>query len=154
VINAADPVAAQVEEAARRGGMRVLFYRGEPGGRDEVPAGSRSGSWSVRVTSLDPRPEGLDLDLALDGEDARDAPSARAVRVHLPLLGRYNAANAAAAAAAARVLGVAPQTIVQGLESLRGVPGRLERVSAGQPFLVVVDYAHTPDALERALAAV
>jgi UDP-N-acetylmuramoyl-L-alanyl-D-glutamate--2,6-diaminopimelate ligase len=42
----------------------------------------------------------------------------------------------------------------RGLESMAGVPGRLERVGAGQPFDVVVDYAHTPDALERALAAV
>jgi len=46
------------------------------------------------------------------------------------------------------------EAIRRGLETLPGVPGRLERVEAGQPFEVLVDYAHTPDALSRALAAV
>jgi len=68
-------------------------------------------------------------------------------------MGRYNAANAAAAFGAARALGIDERAIVRGLASLAGVPGRLERVVAGQPFEVVVDYAHTPDALARALAA-
>ena len=71
----------------------------------------------------------------------------------LPMLGRYNAWNAAAAFAAARALGVDGGSAVHALERFTGVPGRLERVDAGQPFVVVVDYAHTPDALERALAA-
>ena len=55
--------------------------------------------------------------------------------------------------AAARALGVDGGSAVHALERFTGVPGRLERVDAGQPFVVVVDYAHTPDALERALAA-
>jgi UDP-N-acetylmuramoyl-L-alanyl-D-glutamate--2,6-diaminopimelate ligase len=55
---------------------------------------------------------------------------------------------------AAFALGIERSAVVQGLESMRGVPGRLEPVDAGQPFQVLVDYAHTPDALERALAAV
>jgi UDP-N-acetylmuramoyl-L-alanyl-D-glutamate--2,6-diaminopimelate ligase len=74
--------------------------------------------------------------------------------LNLPLLGRYNASNAAAAMTAALVLGVDRPTVVRGLEGLAGVPGRLESVEAGQGFLVLVDYAHTPDALARALAAV
>jgi UDP-N-acetylmuramoyl-L-alanyl-D-glutamate--2,6-diaminopimelate ligase len=69
------------------------------------------------------------------------------------MLGRYNAWNAAGAWAAARALGVAPETIASALETFAGVPGRLERVDGGRDFAVVVDYAHTPDALERALAA-
>jgi UDP-N-acetylmuramoyl-L-alanyl-D-glutamate--2,6-diaminopimelate ligase len=69
------------------------------------------------------------------------------------MLGRFNAWNAAAAFAVARVLGLEAVVAVRGLEHSRGVPGRLERVHAGQSFEVVVDYAHTPDALERALAA-
>jgi UDP-N-acetylmuramoyl-L-alanyl-D-glutamate--2,6-diaminopimelate ligase len=70
------------------------------------------------------------------------------------MLGRYNAWNAAGAAAAALALGLDPATVVAGLAAPIAVPGRLERVETGQPFAVVVDYAHTPDALERALAAV
>ena len=64
-----------------------------------------------------------------------------------------SAQAAAAALAAARALGVDGGSAVRALERFAGVPGRLERVQAGQPFAVVVDYAHTPDALERALAA-
>jgi UDP-N-acetylmuramoyl-L-alanyl-D-glutamate--2,6-diaminopimelate ligase len=62
--------------------------------------------------------------------------------------------NAALACAAALALGIDEKAIRRGLETLPAVPGRLERVVAGQPFTVLVDYAHTPDALRRALAAV
>ncbi|HET9325149.1 MAG TPA: UDP-N-acetylmuramoyl-L-alanyl-D-glutamate--2,6-diaminopimelate ligase [Candidatus Eisenbacteria bacterium] len=147
VINAADPAAREFEESARRGGMRILLYRGEPGGMDAGIA--------AQVTEITPDPRGLELEIALEGPPwAAGSSSARSVRLRLPLLGRYNAANAAAALTAAGALRLAPETIVRGLERMAGVPGRLERVDAGQPFLVVVDYAHTPDALERALAAV
>jgi UDP-N-acetylmuramoyl-L-alanyl-D-glutamate--2,6-diaminopimelate ligase len=72
--------------------------------------------------------------------------------VRLRLAGEVNVANALAAAAAARELGVAPPAVASGLSSLVSVPGRNEPVERGQPFTVLVDYAHTPDALERALA--
>jgi len=107
---------------------------------------------ATQVAAITPDTRGLDLELRLEGEPW--SGSARSVRLRLPLLGRYNAANAAGAVTAAGALGIAPETIVRGLERMAGVPGRLERIDAGQPFLVVVDYAHTPDALERALAAV
>src|SRR5262249_33114299 len=61
--------------------------------------------------------------------------------------------NAAAAWGAARALGIAREQVRSGLERAPGVPGRLERVDQGQPFELVVDYAHTPDALVSALAA-
>jgi UDP-N-acetylmuramoyl-L-alanyl-D-glutamate--2,6-diaminopimelate ligase len=73
--------------------------------------------------------------------------------VRLQLGGAFNVENAACAAAMADVLGVPRRTIVAGLEAVESVPGRYERVDAGQPFAVVVDYAHTPDALEQVLAA-
>ncbi|MHC4391287.1 MAG: UDP-N-acetylmuramoyl-L-alanyl-D-glutamate--2,6-diaminopimelate ligase [Planctomycetota bacterium] len=73
--------------------------------------------------------------------------------VHLRLLGRHNVENALAAAGAAHALGVTPECIRRGLESVLGVPGRLEPVEAGQPFRVLVDYAHTDDALEKVLTA-
>jgi len=71
----------------------------------------------------------------------------------LALLGDYNAYNAAAAAATALELGISPQRVYEGLADLERVPGRLESVDAGQGFLVVVDYAHTTDALASTLAA-
>jgi UDP-N-acetylmuramoyl-L-alanyl-D-glutamate--2,6-diaminopimelate ligase len=76
----------------------------------------------------------------------------RAVR--LPLAGDYNVSNALVAAGCALELGVPLDDIVTGLESAPQVPGRLERVDCGQPFSVVVDYAHTPDSLEKATAAI
>jgi UDP-N-acetylmuramoyl-L-alanyl-D-glutamate--2,6-diaminopimelate ligase len=71
----------------------------------------------------------------------------------LRLRGRFNRENAAGAAAAARALGVDDEAIRRGLESLSGVPGRFESVEAGQPFAVIVDYAHTPDSLDNVLRA-
>jgi UDP-N-acetylmuramoyl-L-alanyl-D-glutamate--2,6-diaminopimelate ligase len=73
--------------------------------------------------------------------------------VELPLVGSFNLANALAAAATARAAGFGSDAVVAGLGDPVVVPGRLERVDAGQPFAVLVDYAHTPDALARVLAA-
>ena len=72
--------------------------------------------------------------------------------VRLRMTGTVNVANALAAAAAARELGVAPAVVAAGLSSLDAVRGRNEPVDRGQPFSVLVDFAHTPDALERTLA--
>ncbi|MGA7670599.1 MAG: UDP-N-acetylmuramoyl-L-alanyl-D-glutamate--2,6-diaminopimelate ligase [Nitrolancea sp.] len=72
-------------------------------------------------------------------------------QVRLNLIGEYNVANALAAAGAAKIAGLDLETIVDGLESLRSVPGRLARVDEGQPFNVFVDYAHTPDSIEKTI---
>jgi UDP-N-acetylmuramoyl-L-alanyl-D-glutamate--2,6-diaminopimelate ligase len=71
--------------------------------------------------------------------------------VESPLIGRPNLMNILAAVAAAQGLGIAGERIQQGIQALRHVPGRFERVEAGQPFLVIVDYAHTDDALRNVL---
>jgi UDP-N-acetylmuramoyl-L-alanyl-D-glutamate--2,6-diaminopimelate ligase len=68
------------------------------------------------------------------------------------LRGRFNVENVLAAVAAARLLGVEDDAIVRGVEHVPGVPGRFEAVDEGQPFAVVVDYAHTPEALANVLA--
>jgi UDP-N-acetylmuramoyl-L-alanyl-D-glutamate--2,6-diaminopimelate ligase len=73
--------------------------------------------------------------------------------IDLKLRGRFNRANALGAIWAARELGVEEPAIREGIESLAGVPGRFESVDAGQPFAVIVDYAHTPDSLENVLRA-
>ena len=73
--------------------------------------------------------------------------------VHLRLGGRFNVSNALAAATAARELGADTGAVAAGLSSVASVPGRFETVDAGQPFTVVVDYAHTPASLEQVLLA-
>jgi len=67
------------------------------------------------------------------------------------LRGRFNVENVLGALAAGRLLGLPDDAIVRGIAELRGVPGRFEAVDEGQPFTVLVDYAHTPDSLENVL---
>jgi UDP-N-acetylmuramoyl-L-alanyl-D-glutamate--2,6-diaminopimelate ligase len=69
------------------------------------------------------------------------------------LRGRFNVENILGAAAAGRLLGIESSAIAAGIENLDGVPGRFESVDEGQPFTVLVDYAHTPEALENVLRA-
>jgi len=78
----------------------------------------------------------------------------RGADVRLGLGGRVNVANALAAATAAHELGVGSVDVARGLSVAAIVPGRYEVVDAGQPFAVIVDYAHTPDGLEELLRAV
>jgi UDP-N-acetylmuramoyl-L-alanyl-D-glutamate--2,6-diaminopimelate ligase len=84
--------------------------------------------------------------ITFSADDARDLGG-----VELRLQGRFNVENALGALHAARALGIGDDAIRRGLESVRGVPGRFESVEAGQPFHVIVDYAHKPDALENVL---
>ncbi len=74
------------------------------------------------------------------------------VKLNIP--GRFNLINAVAAAAACHSGGIADEDIVSGLEHAVPVPGRLNYIDQGQPFALYVDFAHTPDALERACEAV
>jgi UDP-N-acetylmuramoyl-L-alanyl-D-glutamate--2,6-diaminopimelate ligase len=77
----------------------------------------------------------------------------RGQRIDVPIGGEFNVMNSLAAATASTHLGIAPATISAGLRSAPAVPGRFEAVVAGQPFAVIVDYAHTPDGLEKAIGA-
>jgi UDP-N-acetylmuramoyl-L-alanyl-D-glutamate--2,6-diaminopimelate ligase len=90
----------------------------------------------------------------LHGSKLALATPAGEVRFQLQLIGRVNAYNIMAAAGAALCLGMNLDQIRKGIETLRGVPGRLELVHAGQDFSVIVDYAHSPDALENLLTIV
>ncbi|MEZ6121768.1 MAG: UDP-N-acetylmuramoyl-L-alanyl-D-glutamate--2,6-diaminopimelate ligase [Planctomycetaceae bacterium] len=74
--------------------------------------------------------------------------------LRLRLIGRHNVSNCLIAAGLAEQLGIRLSAIVEGLELLSCVPGRLERVDEGQPFQVLVDYAHTPDALVHCLETI
>jgi UDP-N-acetylmuramoyl-L-alanyl-D-glutamate--2,6-diaminopimelate ligase len=91
-------------------------------------------------------------DVAMDGEGLSFRVDGLVVRSRLR--GPYNVSNCLGAVVAARLLDIPEEAIARGIEDLDGVPGRLEAVDSGQPFTVVVDYAHTPDSLENVLRAV
>ncbi|MDE3190630.1 MAG: UDP-N-acetylmuramoyl-L-alanyl-D-glutamate--2,6-diaminopimelate ligase [Acidobacteriota bacterium] len=86
--------------------------------------------------------------ITFDGDDAGALDG-----IELKLRGRFNLENALGALHAARALGIDDDAIKRGIESVRGVPGRFESVDEGQPFAVIVDYAHKPDALDKVLRA-
>ncbi len=69
------------------------------------------------------------------------------------LIGDYNVSNALAAAGAALAIGMPVEAIQAGIAALAGIPGRMQRIELGQPYLAVVDFAHTPNALENCLIA-
>jgi UDP-N-acetylmuramoyl-L-alanyl-D-glutamate--2,6-diaminopimelate ligase len=91
------------------------------------------------------RPEGLDLSASVTTLTAGGIP------LHTRLRGRFNVENVLATVAVARLLEIADNAVVAGVGSIAGVPGRFETVDEGQPFTVVVDYAHKPGALENVL---
>jgi UDP-N-acetylmuramoyl-L-alanyl-D-glutamate--2,6-diaminopimelate ligase len=87
-----------------------------------------------------------------DGLELTAETPAGSVEIRSPLLGRYNVSNVLASVATALTLEISPSEISQGILPVR-VPGRMEAIDEGQPFLVLVDYAHTDDALRHLLAA-
>lgn len=89
--------------------------------------------------------KGTEVDMVIDHQTKLELATA--------LPGDYNAYNMAAAVSAAYVLNVGLKDIIEGVANLEGIPGRFDRVEAGQPFDVVVDYAHTPDGYDKLLTA-
>ena len=89
-----------------------------------------------------------------DGTDMECETPAGRIQFRLHLVGRPNVYNVMAATGASLCLGLDPEAIRAGVESLRGVPGRMELVDAGQDFSVIVDYAHSPDSLQNLLETV
>lgn len=130
VLNFDDAGARSIAPAA--GAAEIIWY-----------AGSGAPAAEVRAAEVEIRPEGSRFTLATPRGSAR---------VELRLPGSWNVANALAAAAVGHALGLEPDAIAVGLSSLAAVPGRMERIDAGQPFTVLVDYAHTPEALRSVLA--
>ena len=115
----------------------------------EAPSGGRSGMRSpvrevVTATDVVLRPDGSVF-------TARLPDGAVEVRVRLP--GPFNVSNALVALVLARAAGVDPTAAAEGIAALAAVPGRMERVPGTEGYEVIVDYAHTPDALQRVLEA-
>ena len=104
--------------------------------------------WTAREVDLGP--QGSRFRLVGRGPDGEVVD----VRAEVQLPGAFNVANAVGALALLVTAGVPVEDAVRGIAACPGVPGRMERVDAGQPFLAVVDYAHTPDAVHRLLEAV
>jgi UDP-N-acetylmuramoyl-L-alanyl-D-glutamate--2,6-diaminopimelate ligase len=129
ILNADDPSFELFAETTRAAGARVLSY-------------GRSRGADLRLRRV--RDDGRRLRLSWDGPNGRR-------RVALRLAGRFNALNALAAAALGVTLDLDPEAVTAGLEGPTRVPGRMERVELGQPFGVVIDYAHSPNALATAL---
>ena len=107
------------------------------------PSGAADAHWRAERVELGP--DGSRFTLVGPDGLRHDAS------VQLP--GDFNVANAMAAIVTLIAAGVEPETAVAGVASVPGVPGRMQRIDAGQPYLAVVDYAHTPDAIETLLAA-
>ena len=104
---------------------------------------------------------GLSPDCEVRADDLTLSPAGACFRLLLPgaemrlqskLPARFNVYNSLAAAAAAHAVHIEPAAIKQGLESFTSVPGRFERVDAGQPYLIIVDYAHSESALSNVLS--
>ena len=85
------------------------------------------------------------------GSRVRITASGQSVELALPLVGRFNVHNALAAAATGLVAGATLQQARDALAHARSVRGRMERIECGQPFSVIVDYAHTPESLDKVL---
>jgi len=131
IVNLDDPSADVFVVATRAAGAAVLTY------------GTGSGA-DVRATSVDETAGGIRADVV--------TPRG-IVALALPLVGRFNVHNALAVVAVGELLDLDAEAVRSGLAGFRGVRGRMERVDGGQPFLVVVDYAHTPASLATALDA-
>ena len=137
-----------------RPGATVVINRDDPGAwslREAVPSELRAVSYGIEQPA-DVSARVLELSLA--GSRFLLQIAEDSIEVETPLLGPHNVSNCLAAAAVARGWGLSLETIAEGIRKQDGVPGRLERIDSGQPFTVLVDYAHTPDALEKCLASV
>ena len=130
VVNADDGVSMKVVEACSARGLR-LFTTGLKG---------------ANLRLLDSRSEGFSTRITVRHADAVH-------EVLLPLAGDFQASNALVAAGLAIVTGTPAGAALSALSTLNGAPGRMERVGSAKGGVVIVDYAHKPDALEKALAA-
>ena len=117
--------------------------------REQLPADQRCITFGEHA---DADIRATDIDYGFKGTTFRLHWTGGEREVKSPLIGRYNLSNVLAAIAAACGLGRDPAVFLSRLNTFAGVPGRMERVEEGQAFNVLVDYAHTDDALRNALA--
>jgi UDP-N-acetylmuramoyl-L-alanyl-D-glutamate--2,6-diaminopimelate ligase len=135
VINADDPYGRRIIARVEEQGVPHWTYS---------ERGADDADWRVGGLSLGP--DGSRFTLT--------GPDAFAGEAGVRLPGEFNVANAVAAVITLVAAGIDLETAVRGVSEVAGVPGRMQRIDAGQPYLAMVDYAHTPDAVETLLAAV
>jgi UDP-N-acetylmuramoyl-L-alanyl-D-glutamate--2,6-diaminopimelate ligase len=120
----------------------------------EVARASRGTAWTFSLEKPEADLLAEDVRLSLDGTRFRARTPVGVLDVETPLVGAFNVRNALAALGAGLALGLPADAVQRGIAALRGVSGRMERVVAGQDFTVLVDYAHTDDALRNLLETV
>lgn len=133
---------------------RALVNIDDPFGRRLVGLATEAGVPVVTFALADPAADWRAVDVVAEPEGSRFTllgPDGARVETAVPLPGDFNVANALAAVAACVEAGEDLAEVAAGLAASAGVPGRLERVPTAQPFTVVVDYAHKPDAVAAAL---
>jgi len=137
-------------EGTGEGAARVgVVNADDPYGKDLAGLAGRTLRYGLHDAEITTRK----FSLAMSGlEFIAESPTGR-ITVHSRLVGRVNVYNILAAIGAAIGLGIDKSAIETGIAQLTAVPGRFERVDLGQPFLIVVDYAHTDDALRNLLAS-
>ena len=118
------------------------YFNQFPAGEQKITYGATEEAES-RISYVKLHKQGSDVRLKIDHTTTLEFAT--------KLPGKFNVYNATAAATAAYVMRVDTEHIVEGVESVESVPGRLERIDVGQPYDVIVDYAHTPDALDNLL---
>lgn len=139
------------ERVGAVGGVAVV-NADDPGAREMQPFAA-----GATVVSYSPSGQGAELRamrVRCGADGSRfdlEAGEAGQASVALPLIGEFNVANALCAAGVALAAGIGLTEVVRALESAPAVPGRMAAIDMGQPFSVVVDYAHTPDALQKVL---
>ena len=123
---------------------------------DRAPALTAAARGKVWTYSLEAKADvsASGVALSLKGTRFRTRTPRGEFDVETPLIGRFNVENFLAGLTAALALDIDPAVALRGLLTMTGVPGRLERVNAGQDFAVIVDYAHTDDALKNLLETV
>ncbi|TLY22752.1 MAG: UDP-N-acetylmuramoyl-L-alanyl-D-glutamate--2,6-diaminopimelate ligase, partial [Nitrospirae bacterium] len=128
---------------------RAIANGDDPYGKRVIEA-TRARAWTFAIDGpADLRAE--DVRVSLSGVRFTARTPAGPVALRSPLVGRHNVHNILAAVGVGLAQGVPLEAIAAGVAALKNVPGRFEQVDAGQPFTVVVDYAHTEDALYRLL---
>lgn len=113
-----------------------------------VNADDKEGGRFLSVVGVTPVPFRLQDGNPIIADDKHVELVFHDTRITSALPGTFNAYNVLAAATCALALGISPNIIAAGVARVPRIPGRMERIEAGQPFTVIVDYAHTPDSLE------